>query len=227
VGQKVRVSLLGFGETRARKLTRKASGEKHWSVGLYSVKAVQGGQPDEGGGDLVYRARTYLLEELPRIKLFRYEVQGPIDEGALRNDVDPRVLEEAAIADGRRADVAPNPVAEERAQARPPVEQEGKEGTGEKEPDPVSESPQRWVGSEVARKFAADGKWYRGKVASVLEPESDQDPDQDTYYRVEYRDGDSEDIDDVETLQAMVRAAAKGRGLDAKRTSARAKGVTE
>ena len=203
MGQKVRVSLLVFGETRARKLTRKASGEKHWSVSLYTVKAVQGGQP-EGGGDLVYRARTYLLEELPRIKLFRYEVQGPIDEGALRNDVDPRVLEEAAIADGRRADVAPNPVAEERAQARPPVEQEGKqqeEGTGEKEPDPVSESPQRWVGSEVARKFAADGKWYRGKVASVLEPESDQDPDQDTYFRVQYLDGDVEDVDDVETLR--------------------------
>ena len=214
-----------FGETRARKLTRKASGEKHWSVGLYSVKAVQGGQPDEGGGDLVYRARTYLLEELPRIKLFRYELQGPIDQDALRNDIDPRVLEEAAIADGRRADLTPNPVAEERAQARPPppvVDEEGKqqeEGTGEKEPDPVSESPQRFVGVEVARRF--DSRWFRGKVVAVLEPESDQGPDQDTYYRVEYRDGDSEDIDDVETLQAMVRAAAKGRGLEARRASRR------
>jgi transposase InsO family protein len=227
VGDRVRISLTVFGEVRSRKLTRKASQERHWTVPLYTVTHVMGGKP-EAGSETVYRARTYRVDGLP-VKLFRHELQGPIAEDELRRDVDERVRLEAAEASGRRAGEAqPSPVAEERLANQPPKAPAAASApagtadeTGDKNPDPETESVQRWVGTPVARKFKEDGKWYRGVIQAVLAPQSPDEPDQDTYWRIVYADGDVEDQTDLEVVQSMVRAAAKGKGVAATRSSGR------
>ena len=56
------------------------------------------------------------------------------------------------------------------------------------------------VEARVARRFG--GVWYSGRVVACLEP-SEDDPDRRRWYRVEYEDGDGEDLTRKEVTTAI------------------------